>query len=122
MILHIISAAGFFAFAGIAWLFSSNRRKVQWKTVVWGMGLQLAIGLLIFQLPGSQRIFLWLNDAVLALLNVSKSGSAFLFGPLAAGPGEQGSIGFILIFQVLPVALNRYAARPTSSSAWNRLW
>jgi CNT family concentrative nucleoside transporter len=42
---------------------------------------------------------------VLALLNVSKSGSSFLFGPLAAGPGEQGSIGFILIFQVLPVAI-----------------
>src|SRR5262245_28059036 len=91
---HFVSAAGFFAFAIIAWLFSANRRKVQWKTVAWGMGLQLLIGLLIFQLPGSHRIFLWLNDAVLALLNVSKSGSSFLFGPLAAGPGEQGSIGF----------------------------
>ncbi|HKQ75862.1 MAG TPA: nucleoside transporter C-terminal domain-containing protein [Blastocatellia bacterium] len=105
MIHHIISAVGFFAFAGLAWLFSSHRRKVQWKTVAWGMGLQLVIGLLIFQLPGSQQIFLRLNDAVLALLNVSKSGSSFLFGPLAAGPGEQGSIGFILIFQVLPVAI-----------------
>lgn len=105
MIQHVISAAGFLAFAGAAWIFSSNRRKVQWKTIVWGMGLQLVIGLLIFRLPGSQRIFLWLNDAVLALLNVSKAGSSFLFGPLAAGPGEQGSIGFILIFQVLPVAI-----------------
>lgn len=105
MIHHFISAAGFLAFAGIAWLFSANRRKVQWKTVFWGMGLQLVVGLLIFRLPGSQRIFLWLNDAVLALLNVSKAGSSFLFGPLAAGPGEQGSIGFILIFQVLPVAI-----------------
>jgi CNT family concentrative nucleoside transporter len=105
MIHHFISAAGFLAFAGVAWLFSADRRKVRWKTIAWGMGLQLLIGLLIFQLPGSQRIFLWLNDAVLALLNVSKSGSAFLFGPLAAGPGEQGSIGFVLIFQVLPVAI-----------------
>ncbi|MGH9936611.1 MAG: NupC/NupG family nucleoside CNT transporter [Blastocatellia bacterium] len=105
MILHFISAAGFFTLAGIAWLFSADRKKVQWKTVAWGMGLQLVIGLLIFRLPGSQLIFLWLNDAVLALLNVSKAGSSFLFGPLAAGPGEQGSIGFILIFQVLPVAI-----------------
>src|SRR5262245_55293011 len=94
MIHHFVSAAGFLAFAGFAWLFSADRRKVQWKTVAWGMGLQLVIGLLIFQLPGSHRIFLWLNDAVLALLNVSKSGSSFLFGPLAAGPGEPGSIGF----------------------------
>src|SRR5262249_15988497 len=105
MIQHLVSAVGFLAFAIIAWLFSSDRRKVQWKTVAWGMGLQLVIGLLIFQLPGSHRIFLWLNDAVLELLNVSKTGSTFLFWPLAAGPGEQGSIGFILIFQVLPVAI-----------------
>jgi CNT family concentrative nucleoside transporter len=105
MIHHFVSAAGFFAFAGVAWLFSAHRRKVQWKTVVWGMGLQLATGLLIFRLPGSHRIFLWLNDAVLALLDVSKSGTSFLLGPLAAGPGEQGSIGFILLFQVLPVAI-----------------
>ncbi|HYE73286.1 MAG TPA: nucleoside transporter C-terminal domain-containing protein, partial [Blastocatellia bacterium] len=43
--------------------------------------------------------------AFLGLLNASKSGSAFLLGPLAAGPGEQGSIGFILLFQALPVAI-----------------
>jgi CNT family concentrative nucleoside transporter len=46
-----------------------------------------------------------LNDAVLVLLSASKSGSVFLFGPLAASPGESGSIGFILVFQVLPVVI-----------------
>src|SRR5262244_291376 len=105
MLLHFISLAGFFVFAGLAWLFSANRKKIQWKTIAWGMALQLAIGLLVFRVPGSQRIFLVLNDAVLQLLSVTKNGTAFLFGPLAAGPGEQGSVGFILIFQVLPVAI-----------------
>ncbi len=105
MIDRIISLIGFFVFAGIAWACSSNRRSVAWRTIGWGLGLQLAIGLLIFRLPGSHRIFLWLNDAVLALLSASKSGTAFLFGPLAASPGESGSVGFILIFQVLPVAI-----------------
>src|SRR5438093_4363880 len=103
MIYHLISAGGFLAFAGIAWLLSTNRRRVSWKTVAWGISLQLAIGLLIFRLPVSHRIFLWLNDAVLALLDASKAGTVFLFGPLAASPGETGSVGFILIFQVLPV-------------------
>ena len=42
---------------------------------------------------------------MLVLLNASKSGSVFLFGPLAASPGESGSIGFILVFQVLPVVI-----------------
>jgi len=105
MILHLFSALGFFAFAGIAWLFSAHRRKVPWKTVAWGLGLQLLIGLLVFRFPGSQRVFIWLNDAVVALLDVTKSGTAFLFGPLAASPGEPGSVGFILLFQVLPVAI-----------------
>jgi CNT family concentrative nucleoside transporter len=105
MTLHLLSTFGFFAFAGIAWLFSSEHRKVQWRTVAWGMGLQLAIGLLIFRIPISQRLFVWLNDAVIALLDVSKSGTKFLFGPLAAAPGEEGSIGFVLVVQVLPVAI-----------------
>jgi concentrative nucleoside transporter, CNT family len=105
MILHAVSLVGFLTFAGIAWLLSSDRRKVAWKTIAWGVGLQLLIGLTIFRLPVSHRILLWLNDAVLVLLNASKSGSVFLFGPLAASPGESGSIGFILVFQVLPVVI-----------------
>ncbi len=103
--LHLISALGFFAFAGIAWLLSAHRRKVNWRTVAWGMGLQLFIGLLIFRLPGSRQTFLKLNDGVMALLDVSKAGSNFLLGPLAAGPGEAGSVGFILAFQALPIAV-----------------
>ena len=105
MIHHFVSAAGFLVFPGIAWLLSTDRRKVSWKTITWGVALQLVIGLLIFRLPGTHRIFLWLNDGVLGLLNASKSGTSFLFGPLAASPGEPGSVGFILIFQVLPVAI-----------------
>lgn len=105
MIHHGVSLVGFVVFASVAWLLSSNRRQVAWKTIAWGVGLQLVIGLIIFRLPGSQRILLWLNDAVLALLNASKAGSVFLFGPLAAGPGEPGSVGFILVFQVLPVVI-----------------
>src|SRR5215211_6223216 len=105
MIHHVVSLVGFVIFAGVAWLLSSNRRRIAWKTIAWGAGLQLLIGLIIFRLPVSQRILLWLNDAVLVLLNASKSGSAFLFGPLAASPGESGSIGFILVFQVLPVVI-----------------
>ncbi|MCI0490385.1 MAG: hypothetical protein L0229_27645, partial [Blastocatellia bacterium] len=105
MMLRLVSVAGFFVFIGIAWLLSAHRREVRWRTVAWGVGLQFLIGLLIFRLPFSQQVFIRLNDAVLALLGASKSSIAFLFGPLAAGPGEPGSVGFILLFQVLPVAI-----------------
>ena len=102
---HAVSFAGFIVFAGIAWLLSTDRRKISWKTIAWGVGLQFLFGLIIFRLPASHRFFLVLNDAVLVLLNASKSGSVFLFGPLAASPGETGSVGFILVFQVLPVVI-----------------
>jgi len=105
MIYHFVSALGFLVFAGIAILLSTDRKQIAWKTIAWGVSLQLVIGLLIFQFPGTHRIFLVLNDAVLALLDASKAGTAFLFGPLAASPGETGSVGFILLFQVLPVAI-----------------
>src|SRR5689334_5258604 len=105
MIHHAVSLVGFVIFAGVAWLLSSNRRRVAWKTIAWGVALQLVIGLIIFRLPVSQRILLWLNDTVVVLLDASKSGSSFLFGPLAASPGETGSVRFILVFQVLPVVI-----------------
>src|ERR1700752_3956264 len=105
MIHHAVSLVGFVLFAVVAWLLSSNRRRIAWKTIAWGVLLQLIIGLIIFRLSVSQRILLWLNHAVLVLLNASKSGSVFLFGPLAASPGEAGSVGFILVFQVLPVVI-----------------
>jgi CNT family concentrative nucleoside transporter len=105
MPLAVVSAVGFFILAGLAWLCSENRRAISWRTIAWGLGLQLLIGLLVFRLPGSRRLFFWLNDVVLALLDAAKSGTRFLLGPLAAAPGEAGSIGFILAFQVLPVVI-----------------
>ena len=105
MIHHVVSLVGFLIFAALAWLFSSNRRRIAWRTIAWGVGLQLIIGLIVFRLPVSHRILLWVNDAVVSLLDASKSGSTFLLGPLAASPGEAGSVGFILVFQVLPVVI-----------------
>ncbi|MBL8187923.1 MAG: nucleoside transporter [Acidobacteria bacterium] len=103
---HLISLAGFFVFAAIAWLCSANRRNVDWRTVGWGIGLQFLIGLLVFKLPGSRQAFLWLNDGVLALLEAAKAGSDFLLGPLSTGKTQEGTpLGFILAFQALPIAI-----------------
>jgi concentrative nucleoside transporter, CNT family len=102
---RLVSLIGFFTFVAIAWACSSDRRRVNWRTVAWGIGLQFAIGLLIFQLPGFQNVFVVFNGVVMALLDASKNGTAFLLGPLAAAPGEPGSVGFILLCQALPVAV-----------------
>ena len=65
MPLSLVSAVGFIVLTGLAWLCSGNRRAIAWQTVAWGLGLQLLIGFLIFRLPGSRQLFLWLNAAVL---------------------------------------------------------
>src|SRR5688572_20649403 len=105
MPLAVVSVVGFLVLAGLAWLGSENRRAISWRTVAWGLGLQLLLGLLVFRLPFSGQLFVALNDAVLALLDSSKRGTRFLLGPLAAEPGEAGSIGFIFALQVLPVVI-----------------
>jgi hypothetical protein len=50
MIHHAVSFVGFMIFAGISWLLSSSRRKIAWRTIAWGVALQLLIGLIIFSL------------------------------------------------------------------------
>src|ERR1041385_3950346 len=70
---HAISAVGFLVFVGISWLLSSDRRKVAWKTIVAGIALQLVIGLIIFRLPVSHRVLLWLNGGVVARLGVARA-------------------------------------------------
>jgi len=94
-----------FTFTGLAWIFSPHRRLVCWKTVFWGLVLQLLIGMLVFLLPFSRQVFLAFNQVVLTLLESSREGTRFVFGALAAGPGESGSLGFFLAFQVLPVVI-----------------
>src|SRR5258708_3740684 len=105
--LHLISFLGILAFAAIAWACSENRSKISWRTVAWGLGLQLLIGALVFWAPGSRTVFLWANDAVEKMLTVATKGSEFVFGPLATGMSQDGKtpIGFILAFQVLPIAV-----------------
>ena len=105
MKLQLISLSGFFLFASLAWVFSSNRRRVNWRTIAGGLVLQLLLGLLVFRLPLSRQFFIQLNDLVMGVLEASKAGTSFLLGPLAAGPGETGSMGFILAFQALPIAI-----------------
>ncbi|MFN7624613.1 MAG: Na+ dependent nucleoside transporter N-terminal domain-containing protein, partial [Acidobacteriota bacterium] len=100
-----ISFLGFLTLVGVAYALSAQRRRINWRPIGLGLLLQLLIGLIVFRLPLSRRIFIELNDLVMAVLDASKAGTSFLLGPLAAGIGEAGSIGFILAFQALPIAI-----------------
>ena len=105
-IYRLISLAGFFLVAFIAWV-TGSRQRVNVKTIIGSMALAWVLGALTFWLSWSRSALQWINDVLVAILTASHKGALFLFGPLALGPGQtmpdgSPSIGFILAFQVFP--------------------
>lgn len=100
-----ISFLGLFGFMIIAWLFSNNKKIINWRVVLWGLIMQFSFAGFIFLVPAGSKIFLAINDFVVQILNCASSGSEFVFGPLARIPGTKGSLGFILAFQALPTII-----------------
>src|ERR1700760_3124810 len=87
---------------GLAYLFSTARKAIQLKTILWGLGLQLAFGIFVLKFGLGRRIFAFLGDIVNKLLSFAFAGSEFVFGPLGV---HGSSIGFIFAFQVLPTII-----------------
>ena len=107
---NLVSFAGIFVLAGVAWLFSSNRKVVNARVLIWGIGLQLLVACFIFVVPVGATIFLWVNDAVTAVLGTALAGVQFVFGRLALPPGAvnaagETSLGYFLAFQGLPTII-----------------
>ena len=87
---------------GLAYLFSTARKTIQLKTVLWGLGLQLAFGVFVLKFGAGRRIFEFLGDVVNKLLSFAFYGSEFVFGGLGL---QKSSFGFIFAFQVLPTII-----------------
>lgn len=109
-IYNLVSFLGIFGFMFVAWVFSRNRRNINWRVIFWGISLQLLFAGFIFYFPFGFFLFNGINDAVVKFLSFAKEGMYFVFGPLAVSPGETGpegekSLGFILAFQALPAVI-----------------
>lgn len=107
---NFISLLGVFIIPFLAWLFSAQRKIINWRLLFWGIGLQLLFGFFIFVFPVGVKFFLFLNQIVVRLLDCATAGTKFLFGRLALPPGmtnEAGetSLGSILAFQALPTVI-----------------
>jgi CNT family concentrative nucleoside transporter len=107
---NFISCSGIFILMACAWVLSSNRKVINWRVILWGTLLQLIFALFIFVIPIGSQIFLYINDAVVKVLDSATTGTKFLFGRLALPPGTKNeageeSLGFILAFQALPTII-----------------
>ncbi len=86
---------------GVAWLFSANRRAIQLRVVLWGLGLQFAFALLVLKTDFG-KVFQAIGAGVNAMLRYAEVGSEFLFGPLGL---KSGPHGVLFAFQVLPIVI-----------------
>ncbi len=101
----VVSLLGLLGFMVVAWVFSVERTRINWRVVMWGIILQFSFAAFIFLVPAGGKFFLAVNQFVVQILDCAARGSEFAFGPLANGPGKEGSIGFILAFQALPTII-----------------
>ncbi len=73
---------GIIVLLGLAYLWSNNRRAINYRVVFTGLGLQLALAVFILKVPLGQQIFYWLGRAINKLLDFSQEGGLFVFGDL----------------------------------------
>jgi CNT family concentrative nucleoside transporter len=83
MELKLISLLGWFTMIAVAWMISYNRKLFPWRTVVWGIGLQFTLALLILNTQAGKDFFIVAGKVVQKLIQFSTEGTKFVFGPLA---------------------------------------
>ena len=93
---------GMFVLFLIAFLFSSNRKAINWRTVVIGLGIQLIIAIGVLKVPFIQLVFESIGKIFIKILEYTQAGSKFLFEGLV---DDTGTFGYIFAFQVLPTII-----------------
>jgi CNT family concentrative nucleoside transporter len=93
---RLVSALGLVAMIAVAWGFSENRRRFPWRTVAWGVALQLVLGVVLLRTPVGAGFFRATNGLVELFLRYVDAGVRFVFGALV-------DTGFSIVVNVLPI-------------------
>ena len=103
------SFLGFLILPFLAWLFSEGRKDINSRTLISGLLLQVCLALLLLKFPGSQEVFVWLNEGVRAVEESTQAGTGFVFGYLGGGPlpfdDKNPAFSYVLAFRGLPLVL-----------------
>ncbi len=112
MDLRFISLLGWITMIVVAWAISCNRKLFPWRTVIWGVGLQFFLALLILKTPWGGVLFKFAGKVILKLILFSNEGCKFVFGPLADeslltntfGPGHSVIFAILVMGTIVIVA------------------
>jgi len=94
-----------------AYLFSTDRRHIRWRTVAWGLGLQITFAFLVLKFSIGESVMTWAGGVVTNMLSATFAGTQVLFGQLGLpNSGAFGDMlgpnkGAIFAFQVLPTII-----------------
>jgi CNT family concentrative nucleoside transporter len=94
------AGCGVIAFFGLVALFSSNLRRVNWRTIGWGFVLQVALAVLVLKVPAAKSAFEELGGVAKQFIGFSNEGASFVFGDLS-----DPTRGFKFAFIALPPIL-----------------
>ena len=92
---------GVLALILISFLFSKNRKKINWKTVLVGLGFQIVLAVLVLKIPFVKSIFETAGKAFVKILDFTMQGTSFLFGDLVSDE----NFGNVFIFSILPTVI-----------------
>ncbi|WP_291109453.1 NupC/NupG family nucleoside CNT transporter [Flavobacterium sp. UBA6195] len=92
---------GMVALLGIAYIFSSNRKAINWKTIGIGLALQLILAVGVLKIGFVKATFEFVGTLFVKVLDFTRAGSEFLLG----GMMNVDNFGFIFLFQVLPTII-----------------
>lgn len=93
---------GMISLVFIAFLFSSNRKAIDWKIVGIGLSFQLLIAIGVLKVAFIKNIFEFVGGLFVSVLDFTRAGSKFLFEGLVV---DMDTFGFIFAFQVLPTII-----------------
>lgn len=103
---YLRALGGLLFIIGVAYLFSTNRKAVDWRLVITGIVLQVIFALLIAKVSVVQHTFEYISARFVTLLGFAQKGAEFLYGDLSKNsdtvPGTRHSLGFLFAFQTLP--------------------
>jgi CNT family concentrative nucleoside transporter len=105
---------GLTSLIGIAFIFSSNRKKVDWRLVGSGVLLQLIFAIFVIKVPGGEAVFNALSRFFVTIISFTFDGAEFVFGILSSQSSmekvlpidmQNKGFGFLFAFQVLPTII-----------------
>ena len=101
--LHYANLFGWVAMLLLAWGISYNRSRFPWRTVLWGLGLQCTLAVLILKTPWGAKLFEVAGKVIQKLIQFSSEGTQFVFGPLAdqSATGKVFGADHAVVFAIL---------------------